>query len=264
MKHIIAYCILLVFTSCSTRKNSLEKYLFNGKDSLLVKEVGEDSLGVSITTIKYGKANGIYKQFFSNGRIKTIGTLKNDLKEGLWMDFFSDSTIKGVYQYHNDTIVVLPDKRDFIYRKINFAGNKYGMSVPKNWKYINESKDDSLSYLLKKYDSSYYSPQISFYIYKLVSNKSVSEQIQAISRNLLKNSDINIVYQREIEINGNKGLQTGLSLSEFNRNFGVIVTMIFTKTDIIVVKCVALNEEPNYFLQYKGLFENIPSTFIEL
>ena len=56
--------------------------------------------GIVNVKIVKGKYHGLYKQFFSNGQLRTKGFYDNGVKNGLWESYHENGTLhsKGIYK----------------------------------------------------------------------------------------------------------------------------------------------------------------------
>lgn len=57
------------------------------------------------TNFVQGKANGLYRQYDTNGQVVFEGMLKDGLKEGEWLTWYDESQLQEKRSYSND----LPD-----------------------------------------------------------------------------------------------------------------------------------------------------------
>lgn len=147
---IILFACLLLFSGCGSVGNKTNaKYEIVNGDSVKITFVN-DSTRESISVIKNGVSNGLFKSYYKNGNTKYIGLLGENKKQGLWRLYNEAGKLIQAFHYSNDSIITEVDKNDLNFIDKSIPQKGITLSIPDSWEEVNVTNNNILLALKKK------------------------------------------------------------------------------------------------------------------
>lgn len=262
MKYIsIGAFVTLIINSCANeRRRDSEIHIVNG-DSVQITYNQDSGYKSTMFIIKNGHKNGLFKSYYSNGNTREIGLMKNNNKDGLWRLFDKHGNMASAFHYSNGILIAAPEKEDFNLKSVNLIEGKVTVNVPSKWQTeVINSPDGVLLVSQKMCDTVVFCPNIivSHHEMKNLAFKTyIEEYVYSLKSNF---PDFGIVYGNDVKINGKESYQMGIKLTKNNILIVAVLTIIKVNNEVFIITGTSSNEDREFF-KYKGLFEQIASTF---
>ena len=151
------------------------------------------------------------------------------------------------------------DISDFEYDSKKIDDN-LGIEIPKNWKIINEVKEEPVLLAIRKEcgENISFCPNLTITYESPINENNIQAYLTA-SNDVLKSSIDNyrVIKERKYAFEGNTYFEKIYTGSSQGINVGGITTWIFSNKKTYIITGLALNEKENSFLKYEGLFKDI-------
>jgi antitoxin component YwqK of YwqJK toxin-antitoxin module len=250
---------VLTIIGCAQKKTV--RYEVVDGDSVLIKFSPDGKIRESVSVIRNGYQNGLYKSYYPNGMIRETGHMKDDKRDGLWFFYNTDSTLLNAYHYSNDSIIKILDKSDFDFSEIIIPNNRLRINIPSAWAKNVVDQGEVLFTARKECGLGKFCPNIVITIYRPEQKYSFSaftKQYLEFLRTAYPN--VGVIYERSLIIDNKSAYQWALTFRQENVNLGAINTLVNAANGILIISEMAPNESTGDFLKYKGLFEQIAAT----
>ncbi len=256
---------MFCYVACQNEQNTkenLESTKKNLSDSVYIDHYSNGNKKI-VTTIKDGKYHGKYSSFDEKGTIQEEGLMIMGLKNGVWKYYNGNKNIKKVLQYYNDSLIFELDKSDFSLLNHTIENERIEIKIPSNWKTENGNAPQILLISQKRCDNSIvFCPNITFTKEELKEDMTFEDYLK-FSFNLLQQKlpYFKAVAQGQIRIDGLSAFQLSYLTQVNGIKLGGLTTWINKGNKVYVLTAMAINEKNSEFLKYKGLFQEVASTF---
>jgi hypothetical protein len=266
---VALWLTLLLVGACQSKQNTEQNMEKANNQS-----VAEDTIHTEfysngnkkvVVNIEQGKYNGKYSFYSENGKLSEEGIMIMGLKNGIWKYYDKDNYLQKVLEYDNDKILFELDKADFSLLPHVIEKERIEINVPINWKTDTNYNLPILLSSKKKCDVSVvFCPNFTLTKEALQKDMTFDDYLK-FSYKLMgqKISYFKAVTQGQLLINGLPAFQIAYLGLVNGVKLGGVTTWINKGNDVYIVTGLAINEKDSEFLKYKGLFQEVASSFRE-